>query len=258
MKQSCTLLAIAATSAVIFATATAAQDNAPAPTPVVEIFQCTYRGNNDMDSLRTVTTRFNAWADRNNMTHYTAFTATPYAYSPELEADVLWLGGWPNGATMGADETVYMTQGREVAAAFDAVVDCSSHSLYAEVVVSQPSGPPPQNSVAMFEDCTVHEGRTAGEAIAALGQWAEYTKGRDSNPFSALLFPLAGLGNDADYTFKLVTGFESMEAFGKGTDMYTGGGFMRAEELFGRLLDCNSARVYTLDRVRLAAAPPSG
>jgi hypothetical protein len=49
-----------------------------------------------------------------------------------------------------------------------------------------------------------------------------------------------------------------MAAFGKGTDMYTGGGFIRADELFGRLLTCNSPRVYTLERVRLSAAPPSG
>jgi hypothetical protein len=49
-----------------------------------------------------------------------------------------------------------------------------------------------------------------------------------------------------------------MEAFGKGTDMYTGGGFIRADELFGRLLTCNSPRVYTLERVRLSSAPASG
>ena len=60
--------------------------------------------------------------------------------------------------------------------------------------------------------------------------------------------------DDADYTFKSVEGFESIEAYGQYTDVYTGGGFLRAEELFGRLLDCNSARVYALNRVRLAAA----
>lgn len=258
MKQLRTLLGIGVTSPLLVAIGAQAQQDQPAPTPVIEIYQCTYRGNSDMDDLRPVATRFNAWADRNNMTNYTAFMATPYAYSPELEADVLWIGAWPNGTTMGADEALYLSQGGEVSAAFDAVVDCSAHALYAEVVVNQPAAPPPQNGIAMFEDCTVHEGRTAGEAIAALEQWAEYTKSRGSDAFSALLFPLAGLGNDADYTFKLVTGFDSMQEFGKGTDMYTGGGFMRAEELFGRLLDCNSARVYTLDRVRLAAATPSG
>jgi len=256
MKQSFTLLGMAATSAVLLTTGAQAQQNQPAPTPVVEIYQCTYRGSNDMDNVRTVSARFNAWADRNNMTNYTAFTATPYAYSPELEADVLWIGAWPNGTVMGTDETLYLTQGGEISAAFDAIVDCTGHALYAEVVINQPATPPPQNGVAMFEDCTVREGRTVPEAIAALGQWTEYTKSRGSDAFSALLFPLAGLGNDADYSFKLVTGFDSMATFGKGTDMYTGGGFLRAEELFDRLLDCNSARVYTLDRVRLAAATP--
>ena len=75
-------------------------------------------------------------------------------------------------------------------------------------------------------------------------------------PFAAMLFGLAGLPEeDADYTFKEVEGFESIEAYGKYTDVYTGGGFLRAEELFGRLLECNSARVYALNRVRLAEAP---
>jgi hypothetical protein len=256
MKQSFTLLSMAATSAVLLATGARAQQAQPAPTPVVEIYQCTYRGSNDMDDLRAVTARFNAWADRNNMNNYTAFTATPYLFSPDLEADVLWIGAWPNGTAMGADEGVYLAQGGEISAAFDALADCNGHALYASVVVNQPAAPPPPNGLAMFEDCTVRDGRTVPEAIAALEQWAEYTKSRGSETFSAMLFPLAGLTNDADYTFKLVTGFDSMEAFGKGTDMYTGGGFLRAEELLGRLLECNSARVYTTDRARLAAATP--
>ena len=256
MKQLFKLLGMGVTAVFIFVGAQAQQAQ-PAPTPVVEIFPCTYRGNNGIENLRTVSARFNTWADRNSMTNYTAFIATPYAYSADLEADVLWLGGWPNGTAMGVGETLWLSQGGDVSAAFDAVVDCNAHSLYAEVIVNQPSSPPPQNGVAMFEDCTVHEGRTNGEALAALGQWSEYTKSHGADAFSAALFPLAGLANDAHYTFKLVTGFDSMDAFGKGTDMYTGGGFMRADELFGRLLDCNSPRVYTLERVRLAAQTPS-
>ena len=82
MKQSFTLLGMAATSAALLETGAQAQQNQPAPTPVVEIYQCTYRGSNDMDDVRSVAARFTAWADRNNMTNYTAFTATPYAYSP--------------------------------------------------------------------------------------------------------------------------------------------------------------------------------
>jgi hypothetical protein len=175
-----------------------------------------------------------------------------------MENDVLWIGGYPNGTTMGAGETRWLAQGGDVAAAFDAVVDCDSHSLYAEVVINQPGGPAPQNPVAMFSDCTLHENRTVPEVIAASEQWAEYTKSNGAEEFSALLFPLAGLAGDVTYDFKAVSGFDSMEAFGRATDVYTRGGFMRAEELFGRLVTCNSARIYTLERVRTAAATPSG
>ena len=122
-----------------------------------------YRGDSDANDLRQLTARFNTWADRNNVTSYTAFVATPYAFSADLGADVLWIGGWPNGTQMGTNETLWQAQGGEVSAAFDALVECNSHSLYAEVIVNQPSGPPPENGVAMFEDCTVHEGRTDAE-----------------------------------------------------------------------------------------------
>ena len=259
MKQSFTLLGIGLSfSALLPAIGAHGQESAPQPTPIIEIFPCTYRGDSDANDLRQLTARFNTWADRNNVTSYTAFVATPYAFSADLGADVLWIGGWPNGTQMGTNETLWQAQGGEVSAAFDALVECNSHSLYAEVIVNQPSGPPPENGVAMFEDCTVHEGRTDAEAIEAARQWAAYTKSRGSDDISAILFPLAGLTSDDDYSFKVVTGFASMEAFGRGTDMYTGGGFLRARELFGRLLDCNSPRIYMLERVRLASMPPSG
>jgi len=93
------------------------------------------------------------------------------------------------------------------------------------------------------------------EAITALQKFHEYAAGRGSDPFEAVFFSIAGQTNDSHYTFKTVTGFDSIQAYGKGVDVYSGGGFLRAEELFGRLLECNSSRVYALERVR-AAAPP--
>ncbi len=156
---------------------------------------------------------------------------------------------------MGAGESLYFSQGQEIEAGFDAVVDCPSHAQYAEVVINAPGGPPPQNPVAVFRDCTVSDGRTIPEAITALQEWSKYLAEHGSNPFAALLFGLAGLANDDDFTFKSVEGFDSIESYGKYTDVYTGGGFIRADELLGRVLDCNSARVYSLNRVRAAAAP---
>jgi hypothetical protein len=243
-------------SLVLVSSMAAAQQGAPMPTPIVEIYSCNFRANKTMNDLHAVTARFNAWADKNKMTDYTAFIVTPMLHGADRKNDALWLGAWPNGTSMGVDEALYATQGREIDAAFDSVANCESHAQYAEVVVHQPQTPPPEHGVAMFTDCTLRSGRTVPEALAALGQWSEYVASKGSPPFSAVLFALAGLPNDAHYTFKAVDGFDSMQAYGKYLDMYTAGGFMRAEELLDRVMDCNSARVYGLERVRLAARAP--
>ncbi len=250
------MLALSSLGLLLFSTLASAQQGAPTPTPIVEIYACNFRPNKTMNDLRAVATRFNAWADKNKVTDYTASILTPMFHGADRKDDALWFGAWPSGAAMGTDEALYATQGREIDAAFDSVANCESHSQYAEVVIHRPPNPPPEHSVAVFRDCTIRNGRTVPEALAALGQWSEYVTGKGSNTFSAVLFALAGLPNDAHYTFKAVDGFDSMQAYGKYLDMYTAGGFTRADELLDRLLDCNSARVYALERVRLAARAP--
>jgi hypothetical protein len=224
------------------------------PTPILEIFACTFNENNDRGDFDAATARWTAWADRNNVRDYSAFIATPFLWSTDQTFDVLWLGAWPNATAMGAGEALYFRTGREIDAGFSAVADCASHSQWAEVIVNQPDTPPPENGIATFNDCELRGDYTVPEVLAAIGQLGEYYRGRGGpNAFVAALFPVAGLADDEDYDFKLVTGFGSIEEYGRGLDLYTGGGFMRAGELTGRLLECDSPRVYTTARVRLAA-----
>ena len=259
MKNILVFTAILTATATLTTTSASAQQNPPpTPTSVLEILGCKFNANKGMNDLHSVNARYNAWADKNKMTDYTAFVATPFFHSADVQNDVLWIGAWPNAAAMARDAALSASkEGHDIDTAYDAVGKCASHALYAEVVIRQPKSPPPENGVATFTDCTVREGRTADEAIAALGQVAEYMAGRGSDAFSAVLFPLAGLPNNAHYTFKHVIGSASMDAFGKDVDAYTAGGFRRVDELLGRVVDCNSARVYTLERVRLAAPPAS-
>jgi hypothetical protein len=259
MNKTLVLLGALLSAAVLIATPAIAQQNAPPmPAPVVELYGCKFNANKGMNDLHAVTTRWNTWADKNKMTDYSAFIATPFLHSADLPNDVVWLGAWPNAAAMARDAALSQTkEGREIDAAFDAVGPCASHALYAELVIRRPKSPPPANGVAVFRDCTVRDGRTVSEAITAMGQVAGYMTGRGSEAFNAFLFPLAGLPNNAHYTFKEVVGFGSMDAFGKDLDVYTAGGFQRFEELLGRVIDCNSARVYTLERARQAAEPPA-
>ncbi len=68
-----------------------------------------------------------------------------------------------------------------------------------------------------------------------------------------VLFPAFGERSDAKYDFKWVT-TRTWDAFGKSYDQYgTGGGWMKARELFEGLLDCDSSRVYVSERVRRLA-----
>ena len=256
MKRILVLTATLVATAVTTTTAFAQQNAPPMPTSVIEIFGCKFNANKGMKDLQSVAARWNAWADKNKIADYTAFIATPFLHSADLKDDVLWLGAWPNASAMAADDALYATkEGRDIDAAFDAVGLCASHALYAELVLHQPKTPPPENGVAMFRDCTVRDGRTVEEAITALGQVGEYFRGRGVEAFSAMLFPLAGLPNDAHYAFKEVLGFDSLQTYGKDTDIYTAGGFRRVDELLDRILECNSPRVYTLERVRLATPP---
>lgn len=253
MQKTFTLLGAVCAPLLLASAVFSQEQNAPAPTPIVEIYACNFNNNKDMNDLHSVTTRWNAWADRNTTTDYTAFIGTPYLRSDDQPWDAIWLGGWPNGAAMGAGEAKWFATGGDIQAQFDAVAKCPSHAHYAELVLWTPEGPPPKNGMARFRDCHVREGRTIPEAIAALRQWGQYLADHGSKPFGAMLVPLEGLPADYDYDFKYVEGFDSIEALGHVTDVYTGGGFMRADQLFGRLLDCNHPRVYGLELVRQAA-----
>lgn len=235
-------------------TALAQQPAEMAPTPIVEIFACNFNESNDRGDFDAAAARWTAWADRNNVRDYTALIARPFLWSTDQTFDVLWIGAWPNATAMGAGEALYMRTGREIDAGFSAVAECGSHSQWASVVVNQPDAPPSENGIAVFNDCEVRGDYNVPEVLAAIGQVGEYYKGRGGpNAFVAALFPIAGLADDEDYDFKLVRGFSSIEEYGRGLDLYTGGGFLRVGELTGRLLECDSPRVYTLDRVRMAA-----
>ena len=226
------------------------------PTGVVEIFACNYVGNSDMDDLLAVTETFNGWADENNISDYGAFILTPFFYSDQLTPDVIWIGTSPNAASASAGDALWLSEGQEVQADFDEVVNCSSHAQYAVVPINTPSGPPPEEvdgpGLVAFSDCAIHDGRSVPEAIAAHGEWSEYLAENGSDTLSLFLFGVAGQRDDINYNFKTVRGFPNAEAYGQYVDIVTAGGFLRAEELFGRLLDCDSPRVYVTNQVRQA------
>jgi hypothetical protein len=254
MKTSQLFSAIAATLTALGAGSASAQQQQPAG--VVEVFTCNFNEGRDMDDLVAASNRFNTWADQNGATDYTAIIMTPYLFSDQVTFDALWLGAWPNGTAMGAGEAKWLATGGQVRAAFEAAADCGSHALFAARIIRAPEGPPPESGgLTMFRNCTIREGRTGAEAIAALTEWSSYVAERGHAGFDAVLFPLAGESPDADYSFKAVHGFGSVGEMGRAIDLYTTGGAQRSNEILGRVIDCDSPRVYLGNRVWTAAQP---
>ena len=227
-----------------------------APRPLIEIYGCNFVGNNDMNDLLTVTARWNAWADRHEQTGYTAIILSPYFFSADLGYDAVWMGVYPDGATMGAGQSVWLAEGQDMQAEFDSVASCDTHQHFVGLVVHEPEGgpPPATGGLIAFQNCKLHHGRRVPEAMAASTQWSEYLAEMGFEGLSGLLVPVAGETGDADYNFKRIFGFRDVAAYGKMLDIITSGGVTRANELFENLMDCDSNRIYVSNRVRAPAA----
>ena len=248
-------MAVGATCCWIGSAAAQNQGAGQPPAGMVEIYGCNFNDGSGMEDLLAVTARWNRWADDRGVTDYTAAIMTPVLHSDEMTADVLWVGANSSGGEFGAGLGQWLTEGADLNAEFGEVVDCSSHSLFAEVVFREPQGPPPENGVASFQDCTINPGRNIGETLAASGRWANYVGENGPDIFMAELFPFAGLTGDADYTYKAVAGFPSADAYGEFLDMMTGNGFAGANAangIIGPYVSCNSSRLYALNFVRIA------
>jgi hypothetical protein len=220
----------------------------------VEIYGCKYREGKGMADLDQAAVAFGAWMDASSQHDYWAYLLVPYYHSSEIDFDVLWAGGWRSGTAMGRSLERWVNEGGEVAAGFDAVVDCDTVTSFAVLNLTEDPKPPAAGPIA-FSDCTVEEGKEFPEALAAMRTWVAYEREQGTADDHFVLFPAYGESSDADYDFKWVT-TSTWEDLGKGWDQYgNGGGWMKARELFDGLLDCDSSRLYVERRVREQAPP---
>jgi len=215
----------------------------------LELFGCTFNGNADMDDLNAVIESWNEWMDENGSNDYTAVVLSPHFTAASFPFDVLWIGIWQNGAAM-AGLQQWLTEGGEIQEDFSEVIDCSLHQGFAVNNVKQPveaTGVVP----AAFSNCTVNEGRTGPEGRAAIVEWASYLAENGVDSGHWILRPAAGEAADADYTFKWVRSYPSWEELGEYFELvFNGGGFQRLQQISGRVMSCDSPRVYNTRIVR--------
>jgi hypothetical protein len=243
-----------ATGGLVFAgglnTAVAQDDDDDGAAPV-EIYTCDYADGKGAADLDKVVANWNGWADDHGMADYSAWTLTPYFFSPEQDFDIIWLGVSATGKGMGEAQDMWIAKGGTLADDFNSVIPCDSHSMSAAVQFKAPPERDDTSSAILdFSDCTIGEGKHFSTDVApALKAWSEYRAGQGSTAGMWAFFPVNGGGGE-DYDFKFVVSHGNYSEQGADFDSYDPA---KAREIFPYgLLDCDSSRTYIATNRRMA------
>lgn len=215
----------------------------------VEFFGCYWRDGKGMKDLDKVADKFRAYADDNDSV-YSAWTITPQFHSSPEMFDIGWLGAWPDSGSFGESQENWMARGRELAAEFNKVVDCSGrHELALSVPINAPQGTP-GDGVLMFYQCSLHDGKTMDDAYAAHLKSGQKMRERGSKAVSWLFYPAMGAG-DIDFDYYHVVGFYRWAELGSTMEVYVNqGGMQEAAQLIGGAASCRTPTVFDVQLVR--------
>ena len=250
MKKSTGLLA-ASLVMLLGSTGAQAQDGPPSWSPL-EIYGCNFVDDADMDDLNRVIDTWNEWMDEDGVNDYAAILLSPFFTAASFPFDVLWVGIWENGAALSSLQR-WLSEGGDVQDDFADVVDCPLHLGMAMNNI-KPPGEPNGIVPVEFSDCKVSDGRIGPEGRNALVEWSEFLTENGSDAGHWILRPGVGEEADADYTFKWVTAYSSYESVGHDFELFfNGGGVQRFTELTGRVMSCDSPRMYNSRVVRQIA-----
>ena len=228
-----------------------AQDEVPMWAPL-ELYGCNFVDGADMDDLNAVIDTWNEWMDENNIDSYTAVVLSPYFTAGSFPYSVLWIGVWEDGAALGGTQQ-WLSEGGEIQDDFGEVIECPLHQAFAVNNVQEPAEAAGIVPVA-FSNCTINEGRIGPEARAAIVEYIEFLADNGSVNGHWILRPAAGEELEADYSFKWVRAYSSWNEIGGYFDLlFNGGGFQALGEITGRVMSCDSPRVYNSRLVRQMA-----
>ncbi|MDH3692631.1 MAG: hypothetical protein OEU36_24650 [Gammaproteobacteria bacterium] len=217
----------------------------------VETFTCDYNDGKEAGDLQEVIDDWNDFMDDKGVDYYFAATLTPY-YFGELLFDVGWLGAWTDGSKMGAGTDMWLGEGGELSGRFGEVLNCTSHTNFVAMNVKQ--GPQDEDEsdksfVMTFSNCSMKEGKTFDDYLAAQEEWNAYQDEHGFSDSAWAMFPIFGESDDS-YDFKSVGTNDDHTAFGNDYKLMSEGHWRKSSELFDDLLDCDIARLYNAEVVR--------
>jgi hypothetical protein len=217
------------------------EDEKPPYVTPVDTFTCSYNDGQGPGDLDKAIANWNGWMDDQGATDYGAITLTPYYHG----ADTF---------DTGIDN--YLANGRKTDDAFNKAITCETHEHWATINVKEPKeGPPPDNFVLMFSNCTVDEDTEWPVLKGAIDKAVDYMTEQNFGNGAWMMWPVFGGEGDPDWDFKWVTSYDNYTDFGKAYQHNANGGGRQAmREIMGEMLDCDTSRVYNAKTVRRITA----
>ncbi len=255
MKKSLTALvagSLALSFSAVFADSHGSGEEKPNVAAPVETFACKYNEGKGPADLDKAVDKFNAWADKNGVEDYSAWTLVPYYFSPNQEFDVLWLGASPKAKSLGRIQDAWLATGSDANAAFTEVITCDGHGAFAALQMKKPpEREDPSRLVVTFSDCNTADGVTFDDLYMPMIDWGKYMGENGSDAGIWAFFPAYG-GGAEEFEFKWVRAHQNLESLGVGWDHFSEKGWEKANELFQGKLMCDSSRAYIATSVRMA------
>ena len=222
------------------------------PASPIEMYACNFNEGKGPADLDKAVAAWNAWADRQGLDGYSAWTLVPFYSGPEQEFDALWLGGSSKAAELGRAQDLWLATGGKEIEGFNDVWNCDAHANYATLrFKAPPERENPNNVVLSFSDCSMADGMVFEDLVPSLMEWANYRQGHGSTSGMWVLFPAYGGGGEA-FDFKFVASWQNLAEQGADYDQYNESGWEKGNELFRGKLSCDSSRVYIATNRRMA------
>lgn len=219
---------------------------------IVESWTCKYRDGKGREDLDKANAAWNKWMDKTGQDDYSALIATPYFFG-ERPFDVGWIGVARTGQAFGEGTDRWISEGGKIGDMFEEAITCDSHTAWVSMNVD-----PTENGgddegdddfVLSFSNCSIKEGHTFEDYMAATREWNEYAAEHGFRQAGWVWFPVAGESDD-DYDFKFAGAEDDYRTMGANWQLYMDGHWQKSSELFDDIVKCDVSRIYNATMIR--------
>ena len=220
-----------------------------APTLIpLETLQCNFNDNKDINDLNKLKAEWNKFVQENDDVSYASWIVTPmFRSASDFTNDISWLGVSPSWTAFGKAYDAWYEKAGRLAAKFDDVYTCDTQQMFAAQMVRQ-SESTSGRGVMMVSNCSLINDATLMDVAVADQKWNAYLDIQDAEGSIFRWYPGPGTPTDLSYSFKYVTTAPSMTAWGQASESFVnGGGLMKQTEIFGNIVSCDSARLYSIN-----------